>query len=136
MITQTCLTSQLTQICNKWQIWAIELYSNKWIKLEANLFEYYHKTYIHSIHLLNVILWSYPFKLTQCWSLSIKFIQIYHSKQHMYISNSINSYSPNWYWSTHCRTLIAHDKSSYQDPPKNIRSRPSAVHGWTVRNLI
>jgi len=34
--------------------------SSNWIKLEINLIEYFHKTYIHSTHLLNIILWTYP----------------------------------------------------------------------------
>ena len=56
-----------------------------WIKLDANLFEYYQNIYIHSKHILNVISWSYSFKLTQTWLLIFKSIQSSHSKQHKHI---------------------------------------------------
>jgi hypothetical protein len=61
LVTQTQTWSQLAQIFNNGQIsihWAI--LHQMWINLEINLFEHSHKTYIHSIHLLNVILWIYP----------------------------------------------------------------------------
>jgi hypothetical protein len=61
LITQTWLRSLLAQIFNFGQIsihWAI--LHQIWINLETNLFEYFHKTYIHPIHLLNVISWIYP----------------------------------------------------------------------------
>jgi hypothetical protein len=59
--------------------------SSNWTKLEIDSFEYFYKTYIHSIHLLKVILWTYPFKSTQIWLLIIKSIQTSHIKQHMHI---------------------------------------------------
>ena len=61
LITQAQTWSQLAQIFNFGQIsitWAI--LHQIWIKLETNLFEYLHKTYIYSNHLLKVISWIYP----------------------------------------------------------------------------
>jgi hypothetical protein len=61
LVTQTQTWSHLAQIFNFGQIsihWA--MLHQIWIKLETNLFEYFHKTYIHPIHLLNVISWIYP----------------------------------------------------------------------------
>jgi hypothetical protein len=64
LIIQTQTWSLLAQILNKGQIsmyWAI--FHQIWIKLETNLFEYFYKTYIHSIHLLKVISWIYPIQI-------------------------------------------------------------------------
>ena len=72
LIIQLWLSSQLTQIFNKGQILSNLSYtSSNWIKVDVNLFEYSHKTYIQLYRILNVISWSYPFKLTQFWILSI-----------------------------------------------------------------
>ena len=60
------------RFCNLGHIsitWAI--LHQMWIKLETNLFEYFHKIYIHLIHLLKVILWIYPTKSIQIWLLRI-----------------------------------------------------------------
>ena len=83
LITETQTWSQLAQIFNLGQIsitWAI-LYQ-MWIKLETNLFEYFHKTYIHSIHLLKVILWIYPTQINPNLITKHLSIQSSHSKQH------------------------------------------------------
>jgi len=59
-VTQIQTWSLLAQFFNIGQISIHLSYtSSSWIKLEINLFECIHKTYIHSIHLLNVILWTY-----------------------------------------------------------------------------
>jgi hypothetical protein len=61
LVTQTWLRSQLAQIFNIGQIWIHwAILHQMWIKLETNLFEYFHKTYTYSNHLLNVISWIYP----------------------------------------------------------------------------
>jgi hypothetical protein len=71
LITQTQTWSQLAQIFNNWQISTLELFC---IKSESNLKSIClnnFMTYIHSVHLLKVISWTYPFKPTQIWFLSI-----------------------------------------------------------------
>ena len=61
MITQTWLRSQLPQILQyRTYFNHLSILHQMWIKLETNLFEYFRKIYIHSIHLLKVILWIYP----------------------------------------------------------------------------
>ena len=71
-ITQTQTWSQLAHFFNYWTDFnQLSYNSSIWIKLKINLFEYFHKTYIHSIYLLKVILLIYPFKPTQIWLLSI-----------------------------------------------------------------
>jgi hypothetical protein len=68
LVTQTWLSSQLAQFLNIGQVWTTwAILHQIWINLETNLFEYFHKTYIHSIHLLNVIFWTYP-TLVSSWS--------------------------------------------------------------------
>jgi hypothetical protein len=53
-----------------------------WIKLGINLFEYSHKTYIHSIHLLKIILWIYPTPINPNLITKHLSIQTSYSKQH------------------------------------------------------
>jgi hypothetical protein len=98
LFTQTWLRSLLAQIFNFRQIsihWAI--LHQIWIKLETNLFEYFHKTYIHPIHLLNVISWNYPTQTNP--NLITKLFNPFNhliASNIAYLSNSINSYAPKW----------------------------------------
>jgi len=56
--------------------------SSNWIKLEINLIEYFHKTYINSIHLLKVISWTYPTRINPNLITKHLSIQTTYSKQH------------------------------------------------------
>ena len=94
LVTQTQTWSQLAQIFNLGQIsitWAI-LYQ-MWIKLETNLFEYFHKTYIHLIHLI-VISWIYPTQINPNLITEHLSTQTLIASNIAYLSNSINSYAP------------------------------------------
>ena len=110
MITQTWLRSQLAQILNyrtDFNNWAI--LHQIWIKLETNLFEYFHKTYIHSNHLLNVILWISPTQINPNLITKQIYIQSTYSKQHYIFIQFNQLICTQMKWSTRDIPWLAHD---------------------------
>ena len=110
LITQTWLWSQLAQILNIGQIssnWAI--LHQIWIKLDTNLFEYFHKTYIHSNHLLNVISWIYPTQINPNLITKQLSIQSTYSKQLCIFIQFNHLICTQMKWSTKDIPWLAHD---------------------------
>ena len=110
MITQTWLGSQLAPILNYWtdfHNWVI--LHHVWIKLETNLFEYFHKTYIHSNHLLNVISWIYPTQINPNLITKQLSIQSTYSKQLCIFIQFNQLICTQMKWSTRDIPWLAHD---------------------------
>ena len=110
LVTQIWLRSQLTQIFNIGQIsitWAI--LHQMWIKLETNLFEYFHKIYIHSNHLLKVISWINPTQINSNLTTNQLSIQSSHSKPHCIFIQFNQLICTQMKWSTRDIPWLAHD---------------------------
>ena len=98
------------RFCNLRQIsitWAI--LHQMWIKLETNLFEYIHKTYIHSNHLLKVISWIYPTQINPTLITNQLSIQSTYSKQLCIFVPFNQLICTQIKWSTRDIPWLAHD---------------------------
>ena len=114
MISQTWLSSQLAQILQyriDFNNWAI--LNQIWIKLDTNLFEF-HKTYIHSNHLLKVISWIYPTQINPNLITKQLSIQTSHSKQHCIFIQFNQLICTQMKWSTRDIPWLAHDHPTRQ----------------------
>ena len=110
MISQTWLRSQLAQILQYrtyFNNWAI--LHQVWIKLETNLFEYFHKIYIHSNHLLKVISWIYPTQINPTLITNQLSIQSTYSKQLCIFVQFNQLICTQIKWSTKDIPWLAHD---------------------------
>ena len=78
--------SDLISASSDFQYWTdfkqLSYTSSNWIKLEINLIECIHKTYINSIHLLKVISWTYPTQINPNLITKHLIHSIIYSKQH------------------------------------------------------
>ena len=82
-----------------------------WIKIETNLFEYFHKTYIHSIHSLKVISWIYPTQINPNLITKQLSIQSSYSKQHCIFIQFNQLICTQMKWSTRDIPWLARDQS-------------------------
>jgi hypothetical protein len=110
LITQTWLRSQLTEILQyRTYFNQLSYTSSKWIKHKTNFIEYFHKTYIHSIHLLKVISWIYPTQINPNLITKHLSIQTSYSKHHCIFIQFNQLICIQMKWSTRDILWLAHD---------------------------
>jgi len=87
----------------------IELSISIWTKLEIDLFNYFYKTYIHSIHSLKVISWIYPIQINPNLITKHLSIQSSYSKLHCIFIQFNQRICTQMKWSTRDIPWLAHD---------------------------